>query len=112
MHQSSPSGVQHLRSINGAPSLELSSVFSDKVAVVLGSDFPDSDVLSAVVRVLLVKPHSLTINPTRPMNRDGWIEIYDERHVAGEVLKFVWLVALNLQHSKGHARGDGGGSGE
>jgi hypothetical protein len=39
------------------------------------------------------------------MNEDGRVETDDERHVAGEVLEFVWLVAVNLQHSNGHARG-------
>ena len=76
--------------------LKLSRMFGDKVAVVLGSDFPDPDVLPAVVHVLLVKPHGLTIDPTCPMNEDGWIETYDERHFAGKVLEFVWLVAINL----------------
>ena len=71
-------------------------MFGDKMAVVLGSDFPDSDVLPAVLHVLLVKPHRLTINPTRPMNEDRWIETNDERHVAGKVLEFVWLVTINL----------------
>ena len=94
------------------PSLELSRVFSDKVAVVLGSDFPDPNVLSAVVHVLLMKPHGRTINPTSPMNQDGWIQTYDERHFAGEVLKLVWLVAINLQHPYGHSRRDGGWGGE
>jgi len=95
-----------------SPSLELSRVFSDKVAVVLGSDCPDPDVLPGVVHVLLVKPHGRAINTTCPMNQDGWIEIYDERHFAGEVLEFVWLVAINLQHSYGHARRDGDWRGE
>jgi hypothetical protein len=74
-------------------------VFSDKVAVVLGSDCPDPDVLPGVVHVLLVKPHDRAINATCPLNQDGWIEIYDERHFAGEVLKCAWLVAINFQHS-------------
>jgi len=73
-------------------------VFSDKVAVVLGSDCPDPDVLPGMVHVLLVKPDGRAIYTTCPMNQDGWIEIYDERHFADEVLKFVWLVAINFQH--------------
>jgi hypothetical protein len=79
------------------PFLELSRVFGDNVAIVFGSDFPDSDVLPAVVHVLLVKTHGLTINhPTRTMNEDGWVETYNERHVPGKVLESVWLVTINL----------------
>jgi hypothetical protein len=46
------------------------------------------------------------------MNEDGWVESYDERHVAGKVLEFGCLVAINLQHSDRHARGDAAGCGE
>ena len=83
-------------------------MFSDKVAVAFESDCPDPDVLPVVVHVLLVKPHGRTIDPTHPMNQNGWIETNDERHFAGEVLKLVWVVAINLQHSYGHARRNGG----
>ena len=91
---------------------ELSCVFSHKLTIVPGSNFPDSDVLPAVVHVLLVEPHGLTINPARPMNEHGLVESDDERHVADKVLEFVWLMAINLQHADGHARGEGDGSGE
>jgi hypothetical protein len=94
------------------PLLELSRVFGDKVAIVFGSDFPDSDVLSAVLHVPFVEAHRLTINLTCPVNEDGRVESYDERHVAGKVLECVWLVAINLEYSNGHARGDAAGSGE
>jgi hypothetical protein len=81
-------------------------VLGNKVAVAFASDFPHSDVLPAVLHVLLVKPHSLTINPTRPMNEDGWVETYEERHVPSKISELVWLVTTNLQHSNGHARRD------
>jgi hypothetical protein len=101
-----------MRQSKRKPYLELSRVFGDKVAIVAGSDFPDSDVLPGVLYVLFVEAHGLTINPTCPMNEDGWVETHDERHIAGKVLELVWLVAINLQHSDGHARGNGGGCGE
>jgi hypothetical protein len=106
-----PAGLSGLGP-RGETSLELSRVFSDKVAVMPGSDCPDPDVLPAVVHVLLMKPHGRTINPTRPANKDGGIKSHDERDLAGEILKFGWLEAINLQHPHGHGRRDGGWGGE